>query len=81
MLKYINYESGEIINLKYTRVWLTHVYTARHFNSYVRGEIKNDILKRVIFNGGSGSRWIFKRFNRLQIMVTPNKTYKTIVSG
>ena len=64
----INYQLGEIINLENTRLWLTDVYTAHHFNSYVRGEIKNDIVKRVIFNGATCSSWILKRFNRLQIM-------------
>ena len=64
----INYQLGEIINLENTRLWLTDVYTAHHFNSYVRGEIKNDIVKKVIFNGATCSSWILKRFNRLQIM-------------
>ena len=51
----INYQPTEIINLKNTRVWLTNVYMALPFNSYVTGEIRNDTLKRVIFNGATGS--------------------------
>ena len=77
----INYQQTEIINLEYTRLWLTNIYMGCHFNSYVRGEIKNDILKRVIFNGATGSIWIFKRFNRLQIMAIDKANFKTIVSG
>ena len=36
----MSYQLGEIINMKNTSIWLVNVYTARHFNSYVRGEIK-----------------------------------------
>ena len=73
----MSYQLGEIINLKNTRVWLVNVYTASHFNSYVRGEIKNDILQRVFFNGGTGSSWMFKRFNSLEIIATDKS--KTII--
>ena len=45
------------------------------------GGIKNDILKRLIFNDATGSSWIFKRFNSLQIMATDKANFKTIVSG
>ena len=45
----------------------------------VTGEIKN-ILKRIIFYGATGSSWIFKRFNGLQIMAIDKSDFKTIVS-
>ena len=41
----INYQPTEIINLKNTRVWLTNLCAACHFISYVRNEIRNNILK------------------------------------
>ena len=46
----------------------------------VTGEIKNDILKRIIFYGATESSWIFKRFNGLQIMAIDKSDFKTIVS-
>ena len=60
-------------DLKCARLWLTNVNTATHFNSYVRGEISNQILKRIIVNGETGSNWIFKRFNRLQVTISSTK--------
>ena len=66
----INYQPGEV-EIKSTRMWLTNVYTATHFIIYVRDEIgKQMILKITILNGETGSSWIFKRFNRLQVIFT-----------
>ena len=45
----INQQQGEIIISENKRVWLTNVYTAKRFNPYVRGAVRNDILKRFIF--------------------------------
>ena len=42
--------------------------------------MKKGILKRVIKNGSTGSSWSFKRFNKLQVIVTDNNAFKTIVS-
>ena len=53
------------------RVWLTNVYRFKYFNEFVRGEIKDEIIKRVIINGQSGSSWFFKRFSRLNIITVP----------
>ena len=44
---------------------MTNVYVGKYFDQFVRGQIKKDILKRVIINGGTGSSWLFKQFNRL----------------
>ena len=68
----INYQPGEV-DSKSTRMWLTNVYNATHFNYYIRGEISKQILKRIILNGEAGSSWIFKRFNRLQITSASEK--------
>ena len=67
----INQQSGSEHVLTDKRVWLTNVYRFKYFNEFVRGEIKVEIIKRVIINGQSGSSWFFKRFNRLNIVVVP----------
>ena len=51
----INQQQGNNIISENKRVWLTNVYTAKHFKPYVRGAVRNDILKRLIFNGDTGS--------------------------
>ena len=66
------HQPGEV-ELKSTRMWLTNFYTATHFNSYVIDVICKQILKRIILNGKTGSSWIFKRFNKLQIIFTSKK--------
>lgn len=77
----INQQHGDFIVAETTRVWLTNTYTARHFNAYVRGSIKSEIVKRVIVNGLTGSSWFFKRFQRLIIMGIPVQDFKRIMSG
>ena len=67
----INQQKGPEFALEDKRVWLTNVYRFKYFNDFVRGEIKDEIIKRVIANGQSGSSWFFKRFNRLNIIVVP----------
>ena len=59
--------------------WLTNVYNFKHVNEFVRGEIFNDITKRIIYNGLTGSSWYFKRFERLSITVVPTE-FKVIKS-
>ena len=63
------------------RVWLTNVFRFRHFNQFVRGEIKDEIIKRVIANGQTGSSWYFKRFNRINIIVAPLLNELKIITG
>ena len=64
----VNQQRGEII-LEDKRVWLTDVHNSKFFNDFVRGEIKNEIIQRVVVNGMSGSSWLFKRFQRLNVIV------------
>ena len=66
----INQQRGEVI-LEDNRAWLTNSFKTKHFNTFIRGEIKNEIIKRMIINGQSGSGWFFKRFERLTIITTP----------
>ena len=67
----INYQPSKINESRSIGIWLTNVYSTTHFNSYVSCEIGNQILKIIIVNGETGSSWIFKRFNRLQITFNP----------
>ena len=66
----INQQQGKFFVAESTLVWIRKTYTARHFNDYVRSLIKSEILKRIIMNDQTGSRWYFKRFNRLTIIIT-----------
>ena len=44
-----------------SRVWQTNVY--------IKSNLSQDILKRIIINGMTGSSWRFKRFDRICIAV------------
>ena len=66
----INQQRGEVI-LEDNRAWLTNSFKTKHFNTFIRGETKNEIIKRIIINGQSESSWFFKRFERLTIITTP----------
>ena len=63
------------------KVGLTNVFHFKHFNQFVRGEIKEEIIKRVIINGQTGSSWYFKRFNRLNIIIVPLVDELKIITG
>ena len=63
------------------KVWLTNVFRFKHFNQFVRGEIKFEIIKSVIANGQTGSSWYFKRFNRINIIVAPLLNELKIITG
>ena len=39
----INYQPRETAEAKSNRIWLTNVFTATHFNSYVRSKMGNQI--------------------------------------
>ena len=68
----INQQRGEVI-LEDNREWLTNSFNTKNFNTFIQGEIKNEIIKRIIANGQSGSSWFFKRFERLTIITTSTK--------
>ena len=53
------------------RSWITNVFCFKYFNEFLRGELKDEITKRIIHNGLTGSSWFFKRFERLNIIVVP----------
>ena len=42
-----------------TRSWFTNVYRFSDFNEFVRQRFEEEILKRIIQNGQTGSSWHF----------------------
>ena len=76
-----NYEQTEIAKIENARVWLTNVYGEKYFNRFVRGQIKEDILKTVIINCTTVSTWLFKWFNKLQIIVTDKTSFSNSFSN
>ena len=50
-----------------SRIWQTNVYDGVYFNDFIKSNLANDILKRVIMNSMSGSNERFKRFDRICI--------------
>ena len=58
-------------------VWQTHVYSENYFNDFGKSDLANDILKRVIINGLTGSSWRFKRFDRICITINSNQESET----
>ena len=77
----VTYQWTQIVNRENNRVWLTDVFKDSHFNQYIRKEIKNNILKRVITNGETSSSWVFKGFNKFQIIATDKSDFKNVMSG
>ena len=55
-----------IINSRY---WSTESYRTRYFNDHIFFSLKENIEKRVIANGMSGSSWQFRRFLHLNLSV------------
>ena len=62
-------------------VWLTNVFRFKEFSQFVRGEIKDEIVKRVIINGQTGSSWYFQRFNRINIILVSLVNELKIITG
>ena len=65
----VNQQRGDQLILEDKRVWLTNIFISRHFNDFVRGEIRDEITKMIIADGQTGSSWYFKRFQRLTVIV------------
>ena len=60
---------------------MTNVYGGKYFNRFVRGQIKEDILKTVIINCSTGSTWLFKWFNKPRIVVTDKTSFSNSFSN
>ena len=77
----INQQRGEIV-LENKRVWLTNTYNSKHLNDFVRGELRDEIITRVVVNGQTRiSSWHFKRFERLNIIVVPMFDAKKLITS
>lgn len=73
-MELMNYQPAEEIDqlvvLESRRTWLADVYVCFYFKTYVQTQISSSFMKRVIINGMTGSRWRFKRFESLSVIVT-----------
>ena len=71
-MELINYQPADTqaIELESRRSWTTDIYLCVYFNPYIQKEILKSLMKRVIINGMSGSRWCFERLERLSVIVT-----------
>ena len=56
-----------LIPILSTRYWSTEPYQTRYFNDYIFYSLRENILKRAIANGMSGSSWRFRRFVYLNL--------------
>ena len=75
----VNQQRGEII-LEDKRVWLTNSFKSKCFNDFIRGEIRDKIIKKIIVDRQTGSSWRFKRFERLSVIVVPLADLKKLFS-
>ena len=62
-------------------MWLTNAFNSKYFNGFVRGEIRDEVTKKIIANGQTGSSWHFKRFERLSVIVVPLADSKKLFSS
>ena len=76
-----HYQQTNTAELENTRVWPTKVFLVRYFNQYMWDGMKKEILKRVNINVSTGTSWIFKRFQKLQVIVTDRKSFKNVMSA
>ena len=51
-----------------SRVWQTNVYDGVYFNDFIKFSLAQDILKRVIMNGMTGSNWRFMKFDKFVLL-------------
>ena len=57
------------VTMTNARYWSTDIYRTTYFNEHVLFSLKDDIKKRVIVNGLSGSSWHFNKFLYLNLKV------------
>ena len=56
----VNQQRGDQLILEDKQVWLANIFISRHFNDFVRGEIRDEITKMIIAVGQTGSSRYFK---------------------
>ena len=50
-----------------------NVYEGVYFNDFIKSNLAQDILKRVVMNGMTGSSWRFKMFDRICLAVNSDE--------
>ena len=60
------------------RVWSTPVYFGHFFNDFIKTSLKNDIKKKIILNGQTGSSWRFDRFQSVSVIFNNNDNQKIL---
>ena len=50
-----------------------NVFAGVYFNDFMKSSLEQDILKRVIMNGMTGSSWRFKMFDRICLAANSNE--------
>ena len=61
------------VELTNSRIWQTSVNEGVYFNHFIKTNLAEDILKRVIVNGMTGNSLHFKRFDRLCLTVNSDQ--------
>ena len=61
------------VELTDSKVSQIDVYEGVYLNDFIKANLVEDILKRVIVNDMTGSNWRFKRFDRLCLAVNSNQ--------
>ena len=56
-----------------SRVWQTNVHDGVYFHNFVKSNLAQDILKRMIMNGMTDSSWRFKRFDKICLTVNSDE--------
>ena len=51
-----------------SRIWQANVHDGVYFNDFIKSNLANDILKRVIMNDMSGSSERLKRFSKFVLL-------------
>ena len=78
-----NYQSppddlNNVTDLYDLRFWITPVYLGHFFNDFIKTSLKNDVKKRIILNGQTGSSWRFDRFQSISVVFNNNNNQKIL---
>ena len=60
------------------RLWSTPAYEDYFFNDFIKSSLKNDIKKRIIINGITGSSWRFNRFQFVSVTFNTKTNQKIL---
>ena len=60
------------------RLWSTPTYSGHFLNDFIKFSLKNDIQKRIIINGRTGSSWRFNRFQSVSVIFNTKTNQKIL---